>query len=151
MFSLICSLGMPRLEAISAGENPAEINAAIRRVAFPVGDKLVQSTELAVGIEVEGEDDGSVRVAPVSEAQAVPIDDLVAVEPAVEKAREASPMRCFVPGVEAEEEDPASLEQEGKGVFVVLSIESCAPAAQAIVQNLAAQALDVVDVMKRPC
>jgi hypothetical protein len=46
MSSLICCLGMPKLEEISAGENPSEIKAAIRRVAFPVLDKPVQVTEL---------------------------------------------------------------------------------------------------------
>jgi len=130
-FSAICSLGMPRLEEISAGENPSEIKAAIRRVAFPVGDKLVQFTELAVGIEVEREDDGPVRVAAVSEAQADPVDDLEVVEAAVEESREASPVRCFVPGIEAEVEPPGSGEEEGHGVLVVILFERSAEAAQA--------------------
>ena len=57
----ICSLGIPRLAAISAGENPSEIDAAIRRVAFPVVDNLVQSTEPAVGVVIEGDEEGSYR------------------------------------------------------------------------------------------
>jgi hypothetical protein len=128
MLSWISSLGMPRLEATSAGEYPSEIGRAIvRNVSCPVLDKLVQTT-CSAEIVVEGENDGFLLVAPVSVAETEPVDNREA-ESSIEEGAEAPLAGCFVPGVEAEVEPPAAGEEVGEAVLVLLFIEDSAEAA----------------------
>jgi hypothetical protein len=132
MLSKTYSFSTPRLEATSAGEYPSEIGRAIvRNVSLPTGDKFVQTT-CSTEIVVEGEDDGvPVLVAPVSVAETEPVDDGEAESP-VEEGAEAPFSRCLEPGIEAEVELPASAEEVGETLLVVLLTEDGAPSAQAI-------------------